>query len=87
MAREIIELSHELCPNAMFACDGKEYLLLHGDDWQYYNIIILESWHTAITNHADNNANNYQDNIQFYSEPYIYNSIFTRTQAFLLFLL
>ena len=45
----------------------------------------LESWHTAITNLADINGKQLPRHIQFYFEPYI--SIFTRTQAFLLFLL
>ena len=41
----------------------------------------LESWHTAITNHADNNAK------QLARQYSIHISIFTRTQAFPLFLL
>ena len=39
----------------------------------------LESWHTAITNHADNNAK------QLPRQYSIHISIFTRTQAFPLF--
>ena len=45
----------------------------------------LESRHTAITNHADNDAKQLPRQYSILFEPHI--SIFTRTQAFPLFLL
>ena len=45
----------------------------------------LESWHTAITNHDDNNAKLLPRQYSILFTPHI--SIFTRTQAFPLFLI
>jgi len=38
--REDRELSHEfwLWPDSMFACNGKQHLILHGDDWHIWQV-------------------------------------------------